>query len=92
MTNDSRTTSVRNRERAIYVTSESPDSEWGQPAASHFHFIREGSTLRGQPIAGTYLAVTPSESFPITPELAAEFEGWEALSDEALANFEAELE
>lgn len=89
---DSRTTSIRVRRRLMYVASEPPGSEWGQPAASYFHFIRDGSILRGQPIAAVYLPWTPLESPPMSPKLAAEFEAWDTLSDEALANFEALFE
>lgn len=89
--NDSRIITVRH-EIPIYVTSEPQDSEWGQPAASYYEFTVVGNTLYGQPIGRVYLPSAPSVISPIDPHLAAELEAWDALSDEALANFEAMLD
>jgi len=91
ITKDSRTETVRH-ELPIYVTSEPQDSEWGQPAASHYEFTVVDNTLYGQPIMQIYLPLTPSDVLPIDPCLAAELEAWDAASDEALANLEAMLD
>lgn len=76
----------------VYVTSESKESEWGQPAASLYVFTIVGDRLFGQPIAGVYLPSPPLDILPIDSRLAAEFAAWEAASDEALVNFEATLD
>lgn len=90
---------VNSRERTIvpdippYVSSEPEDSEWGQPPASRYVFTIEGTRLRGEAIEGVYLrSLRSSESPPVDPRLAAEFEAWEAASDKALTNFEATLD
>lgn len=88
---DSRTQTVK-RDIPVYVTSEPRDSEWGQPSASHYVFVVVGNRLRGQPISDVYLPLTPSDISPVGSGLAAEFEAWDAASDEALANFEASLD
>lgn len=75
---------------SVYVTSESPESGWGQPPASHYVFTYQGSRLIGELIAGVYLPSSPQD-MPIDSRLAAELGGWEAASDEALINFEAKL-
>ena len=90
---DSRTPIVMGRYQVpIYVTSEPQDSEWGQPAASHYEFTVVDNTLYGQPIMEIYLPRAPSDIWPVDPYLAAELEAWDAASDEALANFEAMLD
>jgi hypothetical protein len=81
-----------------YVTSApvDPDYPWGQPPASHYVFIDIGSTLRGQPVESmeeVYIHSSYVEyPFAIEPELDLEFRVWDALSDEALLNFEKELD
>jgi hypothetical protein len=85
---DSRTVTVQ-RDVPMYISSEPPDSEWGQPPASHYVFTIVGNRLLGQPIAGASLPSPSSDILPVDPLLAAEFEAWDAASDEALANFEA---
>ena len=86
---DSRKSSIR-EEPPTYVTSEPQDNEWGQPAASQYVFVVEGTRLYGQPIAGVYLR--SSESASSDADLAAEMEAWDAASDEALFNFESTLD
>jgi len=88
---DSREASVE-LDVPVYVTSESKESEWGQPAASLYLFTIVGDRLFGQPIAGVYLPFPPLDIFPIDSRLAEEFEAWEAARDEALTNFEATLD
>jgi len=88
---DSREASVRH-DIPVYVTSESKESEWGQPAASLYVFTIVGDRLFGQPIAAVYLPSPPLDILPIDSRLAAEFEAWDTASDEALANFEATLD
>jgi hypothetical protein len=88
---DSRTVTIQ-RDAPVYVSSEPQDSEWGQPAASHYVFTIDGNRLLGQPIAEAYLPSPSSDILPVDPRLAAEFEAWDAASDEALANFEAMLD
>lgn len=87
---DSRKPTVRH-DVPVYVTSEPKDSEWGQPAASRYVFTIVGNNrLLGEPIAGVYLP--SSDIFPVDSRLAAEFEAWDAASDEALMRFEATLD
>ncbi len=88
---DSRKTTIEEA-RCIYVTSEPQDSEWGQPSASQYVFIIEGTRLLGEPIAGIYLPASPLEVPPADPYLIGEFEAWELASDEALINFEEALD
>ncbi len=76
----------------VYVTSESKESEWGQPAASRYVFTVVGDRVFGQPIAGIYLPSPSPDILAIDSRLAAEFEAWDAASDEALANFETTLD
>lgn len=87
---DSREALVRH-DVPVYVTSESKESDWGQPAASVYIFSVVGDRLFGQPIAGVYLPSPPLGMSSVDSHLAAEFEAWEAASDEALANFETTL-
>ena len=75
---------------SVYVTSESPDSGWGQPPASHYTFTYQGTRLIGELIAGVYLPSSPQDT-PIDSRLASEFAAWETASDEALSNFESKL-
>jgi len=75
---------------SVYVTSESPDSGWGQPPASHYTFTYQGTRLIGELIAGVYLPSSPQDT-PIDSRLASEFAAWEAASDEALSDFESKL-
>ena len=88
---NSRTITVQ-YDTPVYVSSEPQDSDWGQPAASRYVFKIVSKRLLGQPIAGVYLASSSSDILPVDPLLAAEFEAWDAASDEALANFEATLD
>jgi len=88
---DSRTVTL-GHEVPIYVTSEPQDSEWGQPAASHYEFTIVDNTLYGQPIGMVYVPSPSSDILPVDPHLAAELEAWDVLSDEALTNFEAMLD
>jgi hypothetical protein len=74
-----------------YVTSESGTSEWGQPSASQYVFVIQGRRLLGKLLAGIYLSSAPDEIQPISLQLAAELAAWDALSDEALMNFESSL-
>ncbi len=90
---------VNSREQTIasdvppYVSSEPEDSEWGQPPASRYIFMIEGTRLRGEPIVGVYLrSPRSSESPPVDPRLVAELDAWKAARDEALTNFEATLD
>jgi len=76
----------------IYVTSEPQGTEWGQPSVSHYILRVEGSRLLGEPIAGVYLTSQPVETWSVNARLTAEFEAWDAASDEALSNFEASLD
>jgi hypothetical protein len=75
-----------------YTTSAPTDSKWGQPAASYYTFWVVGDMMVGQLIAGTYMSSSSADTLLIEPVLAAEFEIWDTLSDEALNNFEAALE
>jgi hypothetical protein len=81
-----------------YVTSAPVDLDyhWGQPPASHYVFIVVGDTLRGQPISndrGVYVSSYHGECLPvIESQLDEEFQAWDILSDEALVNFERDLD
>lgn len=86
---DSRQVSIAD-DLPIYVTSESRDSDWGQPEASHYRFTVIDCRLLGQLIGGVYLSSSSVQ--PIDPDLEAEFEAWQAARDEALRNFEAPLD
>jgi len=88
---DSRVPSVRTAP-SPYVTSSPRESTWGQPSASYYVFEVEGAILRGQPISGVYAPSGSSAIPPVDAELLAAFETWDALSSEALENFEASLE
>jgi hypothetical protein len=88
---DSRIEAVEEKQ-FTYTTSAPRDSEWGQPAASYYLFNIIGDMMFGQLIAGTYISSSSADILPIEPTLAAEFEMWDVLSDEALNNFEASLE
>jgi hypothetical protein len=76
----------------VYVASEPKESGWGQPPASHYVFRIVGTRLFGEPIAGVYLPSPSSDILSVDSHLAAEFEAWDAASDEALVNFEATLD
>jgi hypothetical protein len=90
---DSRTAIIIARyESPRYITSEPHDSEWGQPAASHYEFTVVDNTLYGQPIGMVYAPSPSSDILPVDPYLATELEAWDAASDEALVNFEATLD
>jgi len=75
----------------VFATSESRESHWGQPPVSQYVFELVGNRLFGQPIAGIYLR-SPMETLEHHSCLREEFGAWDALSDEALALFEAALE
>jgi hypothetical protein len=75
-----------------YITSESGQSAWGQPAASSYVFAILDEVLYGQPIAGIYFPVRPSAIEYNDSNLTAEFEAWDTASDEALQYFEEELD
>jgi|YNPBryantNP2012_1023418.scaffolds.fasta_scaffold73042_2 hypothetical protein len=75
---------------SVYVTSESPESGWGQPPASHYIFTYRGTRLIGELIAGVYLPSSPQDML-IDSRLASEFAAWEAASDQDLSNFESRL-
>ena len=80
-------------EDSVYVTSEPAELNWGQPSASRYYFYQVGNRLKGTLIPGTYAAVEQSWSSHVKNwELGLEFAIWDLLSDEALFNFEAELE
>ena len=52
-----------------------------------------GLRLLREPIDGVYVPTVSLGASPVAdPQLALEFECWEAASDEALARFEAELD
>ena len=76
----------------VYVTSEPPENEWGQPSASQYVFERVGNRLFGSLIAGVYAANRLRLMPSAAPCLAAELEAWDAASDEALTQFEAGLD
>jgi hypothetical protein len=88
---DSRTSDIR-RYPHPYVNSSPIDSEyaWGQPPASKYRFRVEGTILHGDLIEDIYLETYPPESnqdnYDI--ELLAEFESWEAASDEDMASID----
>ncbi|MBI1877571.1 MAG: hypothetical protein HYR94_04955 [Chloroflexi bacterium] len=88
---DSRIEAVEEKQ-VIYNTSAPTDSEWGQPAASYYSFNIVDNMMFGRLIVGTYVSSSSADILPIEPTLATEFEIWDALSDEALDNFEATLE
>jgi len=81
-------TLLTTREESLYVSTE----EWGQPPASHqVTEILVGQRTEEQGEPGTIYATTRSTHTEMDPELEAEFAAWDLASDEALANFEAEL-
>lgn len=88
---DSRTSDIR-RYPHPYVNSSPIDSEyaWGQPPASKYRFRIEGTILLGYLIEDIYLETYPSESSQDDNdlELLAEFESWEAASDEDMASID----
>ncbi len=73
-----------------YVSSESGESSWGQPPASHYVFVVRGGHLVGRQV-GAYVSSWAGFS-PIDEGLLQEFASWEALSDEDLHQFEAQLD
>lgn len=77
-----------------YITSEPPDTKWGQPSLSHYVFVIDGWSLQGRLIESVYLTVGNSRpEVPDLPkELQLELEAWEAASDEDLLGFEAQLD
>ena len=75
----------------VYVTSAPRDSEWGQPSASYYVFVTDGSRMHGELVSDIYMPSPPSETLTSASRLAFEFEAWDALSDEALMHFEQEL-
>jgi len=91
---DSRTTSEVEEKSRQYRTSGTPEwSHWGQPPITHYTFVVIEGLMYGQPIAEPYYRPeAPADVEILDSDLAAEFEAWEAASDEALAAFEAYLE
>jgi hypothetical protein len=79
----SRATTV---ERGVptYFASEPHESEWGQPPASQYWFYIDGTRMYGQPISEVYLQSSSMSHSVVHSKLAAEFEAWEAASDEAM--------
>jgi len=80
---NSRTTEIR-EQGGYYVTSAPQDNHGGQPPASHYVFKTIGPILEGQLIPGPYLCNQPIDSIisGVEQALLAEFEAWEAASDE----------
>jgi hypothetical protein len=76
-----------------YVTSESRESDWGQPPASGYYLTSDGHHLTGAPI-GTGFVPSPDPDIATFEEmrLLSEFQAWEAASDEDWLNFEKRLE
>lgn len=91
MTSTSRNTHRKSHTSSIYATSDPSDEreegEWGQPSISHYDL-----STHGEPIKGMYVPSSPEHRINLDPELAAEFEAWEAASDEDFIKFEEELD
>lgn len=88
---DSRTIVAGSEER-LYGGSESPSRDWGQPPASYYYLDVIGGTLYGQPTFEAFFAYMADDLVVVLDsELKAEFEAWEAASDEALTLFEEGL-
>ncbi len=73
---------------AGYLTSAPQDSQWGQPPASNYIFRSKGRFLEGYLITGSYICAQPIEfiNSGTDPMLMAEFEAWEAASDEDMGS------
>jgi len=93
---DSRTETVVKVASSYITSAPIEDDRWGQPPASQYVFTLVGDTLHGQLISGTEEVHVPSRSLEylpiIDPQLDMEFQAWDMLSDEALMNFERELD
>lgn len=76
-------------ETPAYLSSESGQSDWAQPAASHYVFSIVDNRLVGIPFSASELSAP--QQFPATP-LEAELQAWDAASDEAWLNFESKLD
>lgn len=82
---DRRVTSIANHERYVKET-------WGQRPARDFRFHFEGTRMYGVVMPdGSVPTHTPLNS-EIWQELADEISQWDALSDEALLDFESSLD
>lgn len=90
----SRTRTTFRKEDPTYVNSGTPEgSQWGQPSVSYYTLVVINGKLYGQPISDVYFQPQREAGVEVLDyELAAEFEAWEAASDEALADFETELD
>jgi len=90
---DSRTSLLEGKSEKIpvYSTSDPYDDVyvWIQPSISRQVLDPAGSRI----VSGIYVQTQIAEVIPvIEPELAWEFEAWEAASDEALFLFESECD
>jgi hypothetical protein len=79
----------------LYMTSESKRSAWGQPPISHYVFTVVDGALHGQLVSqesDVYASLSAECLFVVEPQLDLEFQAWDTLSDEALIDFEQQLD
>lgn len=89
---DSRATTL-NPFAKTYLTSESRESDWGQPPASGYYLTSDGHHVTGAPIVAEFVP-SPDPDIVAFEEmrLLSEFRTWEAATDEDWLNFEKRLE
>lgn len=76
-------------EQSAYLSSESGQSDWAQPAASHYRFSIVDNRLVGIQLGTSDAGI--SQEFLNTP-LEDELLAWDAASDEAWLNFDSKLD
>jgi len=76
--------------RPLYLTSEVREDDWGgQLPISRQNLVYEIESL----IDGIYATMKrPEVVLVLEPDLELEFQAWESASDEALTNFEKQLD
>ncbi len=69
----------------IYLSRQEQTSHLSEPSVATILFIVQGDTYKGVESQWDYLCSTHPEQQPIAvaPELKAEFDAWDAASDEA---------
>lgn len=72
-------------EGEVYLSREEQTSHLSEPSVARILFIVQGDVYKGLESPWDYLCSTHPEEQPIAvdPELKAEFDAWDAASDEA---------